>query len=178
MRFYAFLFLSFMILFVIFIKIKNKKEQVIQVTPRVEVKQHDPEFIEKIPVEEQEENKSEEETPKEEEIKKEAPKVVSTYEEAIENSKNSGSDIFIYFGSPSCYYCEQMKSTTLVEQQVVESLSKYTQLDINTSQDKSLATKFSIYGVPTYVILSSDQRIIKRSSGYKNAYDFLNWLGE
>lgn len=174
MKFYVFLFLSFLNLFVVFLKIKEKRN----IVPKKEViaVPQDEESIsfEEIPISEISEEDQVEEQPVKE---KKLPQKVSTYEEAISNAKESNSKIFIYFRSNNCHWCDQMK-TTLEEDKVSEALSVYTQLEVNTSVSKEMATKFSIYGVPTYIILDSDESIIKKTSGYKDVYNFLNWLGE
>ncbi|MEI8270970.1 MAG: thioredoxin fold domain-containing protein [bacterium] len=174
MKFYVFLFLSFLNLFVIFIKIREKRNLDIP-KEKIQISEKDSISFEEIPVEKPIEDKIEESVKEEEE--KELPKKVSTYQEALENSKNSQSDIFIYFRSNNCHWCDKMKET-LNDDKVIETLSSYTQLEVNTSVSSDMSTKFSIYGVPTYIILNSKQNIIKKDSGYKNTYDFLNWLGE
>lgn len=111
--------------------------------------------------------------------KKVAPRTVNTYAEALTASKESGCNIFLYFGAPWCGYCEQMKSTTLVNSEVTEKLSKnFVVLIINTDEDKATARKFGVRGIPAYMVVNSEGNVLRKTTGYKPAKEFLKWLGD
>lgn len=108
-----------------------------------------------------------------------APKTVTTYAEAIASAKESGCNIFLYFGAPWCGYCEQMKKTTLVDSEVTQKLSKnFVVLMINTDDDKSIARKFSVRGIPAYMVVNSEGSVLRKTTGYKAKAEFLKWLGD
>lgn len=111
--------------------------------------------------------------------KKIAPKTVSSFAEATASAKESGCNIFLYFGAPWCGYCEQMKATTLVDSEVKEKLSNnFVVLIINTDDDKTVARKFSVRGIPAYMVINSDGNVLRKTTGYKAKADFLKWLGD
>lgn len=105
------------------------------------------------------------------------PKEVKTYEEAIELSKKSGCNIFIYFGAPWCGYCNKMLQTTLSDAEVVEKLSKnYVVLKIDIDFNKKLTKMYEVEGIPHYFIINNKEKIIKENLGFKNKKEFLEWL--
>lgn len=107
------------------------------------------------------------------------PKTVTTYAEAQAAAKAANCNIFLYFGAPWCGYCEQMKSTTLADSEVKDKLSKnFVVLIINTDDDKSIARKFGVRGIPAYMVINSEGSVLRKTTGYKAKREFLGWLGD
>lgn len=135
---------------------QNVPEMPIKVTPKIRVK---PKSIE----------------PAEEAPKK--SKEVKNFDEALAAAKEHNQNIFIYFGAPWCPGCVKMKNQTLPEKEVKARLEKdFVQLIVDTDQDKTLARKFGIRGIPAYMILDKDGNILKKTSGFKDKTEFLKWL--
>lgn len=107
------------------------------------------------------------------------PRTVSTYTEALAAAKEANCNIFLYFGAPWCGYCEQMKSTTLASQAVKDKLSNnFVVLIINTDEEKSIARKFGVRGIPAYMVVNDKGNVLRRTTGYKPPTEFLRWLGD
>lgn len=104
-------------------------------------------------------------------------KQAKDFDEALAAAKEYNQNIFIYFGASWCPGCVKMKTQTLPEKDVKERLEKdFVQLIIDTDQDKTLARKFGIRGIPAYMILDKDGNILKKTSGFKSKTEFLAWL--
>lgn len=105
------------------------------------------------------------------------PREVLNYAEALISAKESGCNIFLYFGAPWCGPCEQMKRNTLSDKEVKDKLSKnFVILKINIDNDEKLANKFEIDVIPTYMILDVNEKILRKNSGFEPKNKFLLWL--
>lgn len=102
--------------------------------------------------------------------------VAKSYEEAISMGKQSGKNIFIFFGADWCDYCNSMKSNVLSNANVKSSMSKYVFLEVNVDADKKLSKKYDVKGLPTYVVITVDEAVVKKGSGYKGEESFISWL--
>jgi thioredoxin-related protein len=135
---------------------KNKKPVVVVPPPPV-VK---PEIIQEDPV-----------------VEKLKPIEAKTYEEAVKFAKENNYTIFLYFGAPWCGYCKQMETKTFTDKDVIEKLSStFVVLRINTDENKTIARKFGVLGIPAYMIIDSEEQVQIRTIGYKNPTQFLEWL--
>jgi thiol:disulfide interchange protein len=119
-------------------------------------------------------------TKKEPEQKKEPETIKTTaesFKEALELSKKHDKPIFVYFGANWCYWCKKMKTDTLNEKDVKNKLDKeYITVFIDTDKDKETTQKFKVSAIPDYMILSSDEIVLKRATASKSKKDFLDWL--
>jgi thioredoxin-related protein len=112
-------------------------------------------------------------------IVKLGPGVVYSYEDAMVLSKESGSDVFIYFSADWCKYCTSMKNDTLENKEAKKHLLKnFVFLNINVDENKKIKNKYNVKSLPDCVIVNSNGEVIKRSSGYKSPEKFLQWIEE
>jgi len=118
------------------------------------------------------------EEPEEPEKPEEMP-APTTYQEAIKASEATGKKIVLYFTAPAwCPPCQRMESETLPNPLVQDALKSYIfyKIDIDKGE-KSVASRWKVRGVPTYVITDSKEKLHKTSSGFKPPETFANWLG-
>lgn len=103
-------------------------------------------------------------------------KNVKTYEEAVKAAKAHKMPIFLYFGAEWCGPCKTMKATTLADEEVKTKLQDYIVLFVDVDKEKALTKKFKVNGIPSYMVIASDETILARTSGGKNKQEFLDWL--
>lgn len=110
-------------------------------------------------------------------IVKIGPGMADNYEDAISLSSETDCNIFIYFGADWCKYCVLMKKDTFENKEVKKYLLKnYIVLNLNADKNKELKEKFNIRSLPGYIIINKNEKVVKKSSGYKSSEEFLNWI--
>ena len=72
--------------------------------------------------------------------------------------------LLLDFWAPWCGYCEAMEAT--LNELSVAYADKLEIKKINIDEDKPLAEKYNILGIPTYVILKEGEQL-GRISGYR-----------
>lgn len=101
----------------------------------------------------------------------------SNYAEALSASKAYKRPIFLYFGAEWCHWCKKMKADTLSQAEVKDKLGKeYIVCFIDTDKDKTTARKYKVGGIPAYFVVSSEETVVARASGFKDKAQFLEWL--
>jgi len=89
------------------------------------------------------------------------------YDEGVLLSKNQKKKTFLYFWADWCRYCEKMEKETLSKKEIVEILNnRYIPIKINSDAEKSLATRYSVRGLPTAWFLSETGEKISNLPGY------------
>ena len=101
----------------------------------------------------------------------------ATYSEALEASKKYNRPMFLYFKANWCGWCHKMSDETLSQPEVKERLGKeFVVCIIDTDVDKTTARKYQVTGIPSYMVVSSNEVALIRDSGFKSKSDFLQWL--
>lgn len=96
---------------------------------------------------------------------------------AITTAQKSNKLIFVDFYADWCGYCKQLDEKTYPNEQVEEKMAqKYVAVKINVDKNPDLASKYSIYGLPTIIIMDSNGNEIKRVEGYQSPSELLNIL--
>lgn len=102
---------------------------------------------------------------------------VSSYPEALKLAKKHKREILLYFGAEWCSFCKKMKNETILNKEVTTKLCKeYVVCLIDVDQDKTTTNKYSVSGIPTYMVVNSQETILIRDSGFKAPANFLYWL--
>ena len=102
--------------------------------------------------------------------------VASSYDDAVNKSKQYGMPILIIFKAHWCHWCVKMEQETLVDSKVKTAMMNFVYLEVDTDRDSATTRKFGISGLPAYVISNADGKKIKDSNGYQNAKKFCAWL--
>jgi len=101
----------------------------------------------------------------------------TVYKEALAASKTKQRPMFLYFGAEWCVYCKKMKSTTLADQDVKDKLSKeYVVCFIDTDKDRPTARQYKVRGIPAYMVVGSDEKVLLSATGVKAKTEFMSWL--
>lgn len=103
-------------------------------------------------------------------------KSIKSYQEAVAVAALQRKQMFLYFGASWCRPCREMKSRTLVDPQVKNKLTEYVVYFVDADQDKSTTNKYGVRSLPTYMVVTADERVVKQASGYQNPKAFLDWL--
>jgi len=110
-------------------------------------------------------------------IVKIGPGMAESYEDAIDLSKDTDSNIFIYFGANWSKYCIMMKNNTFENKEVKEYLLKnFIVLHVDVDKNKNLKEKYNVKELPQLIVIDKNEKIIKRISGYKSSDKFLKWI--
>ena len=117
----------------------------------------------------------EESTKPKEETPKETYKVYE-YAEAIQLAQKSDKKMFVYFYADWCGYCNKMKAETFSNDQVKKSLENYIVTHVNTDKDIKIARRYFVSGLPSYVVADKNEKVDKRSAGFKTPNEFVKWL--
>ena len=122
-----------------------------------------------------------------EEVKPDVPPVVeepelkleepTSFKHAVELAKKRNVNIFVFFESDNCGYCTKMKEQ-LSKPEAMKKLSNYVVYFCNAKEERKLAHKNKVYGVPAYFVFDKNEEKLKSGFGYKDESQFIQWLGE
>ena len=119
----------------------------------------------------------EEEEEKEEEIQEEEiAEEPTSYEEALKIAKAKKKKVLLFFTADWCRYCQEMKKTTLKNEDVQAAIKRYVYYVVDTDYERELATKYSVSGIPAFRIVTDSEEVKKKASGYMSVKTFLKWL--
>lgn len=111
--------------------------------------------------------------------KDERPKqqiVAQNYQDALKKSSELGIPVLVMFETDWCGWCKKMKQETLPNTKVKAALKNYIIVHVNTDNNRFVARKFGVRGLPSYVITNYREANLKKGSGYKDADAFVKWL--
>ncbi len=86
------------------------------------------------------------------------------------------SRLFVEFSASWCGPCQRMKQTTFSDSGVRDQLSRYVEVYLDADSARDLVQKFGIRGIPAYLVLTADETLIQRGSGYRGPHEFRSWL--
>jgi thiol:disulfide interchange protein DsbD len=101
---------------------------------------------------------------------------VLSYGEALQRSQKTGKKIFVYFYADWCPWCSKMKRDTLDNATVKEALKDYIVCFVDREDEKQIALRYAIAGLPGYVIVDGKEALQKKGVGYKTPDEFIRWL--
>ena len=82
----------------------------------------------------------------------------------------------VYFTASWCGPCKLMSRTTLTDPSVVRAISGIEHVAVDIDDHPDLASKHRIEAVPTFIVLSTPEDEVGRTSGFQPPGDFLQWL--
>lgn len=104
--------------------------------------------------------------------------IASSYSEAIRLSGEHGMPVLVFFEASWCSWCKKMKADTMNSPNVAGVMKNYILVYVDVDRDRQTARRFSVTGIPAYVITNVQQANLKSGSGYKEPYTFSGWLNE
>lgn len=103
-------------------------------------------------------------------------KIMLSYQEALEASKNTNKDILLLVDAKWCGYCARFREEVLSEQEVKNKMKEYVVCSLDYKSNMDIIKKYSIRKLPTYILIDKDENIIKEGYGYQTRRLFLDWL--
>ncbi len=104
--------------------------------------------------------------------------VCTSYDEALKKSGETGRPVFVVFGATWCGWCKKMDNESLPSKEVQDVLRNYIIVHVDTEKDKVTPAKFSVVGLPSYVITNHKGQNLKFGSGYLSPAALASWLNE
>jgi thiol:disulfide interchange protein len=101
-----------------------------------------------------------------------------SYQEALQQSGETGKPVLVFFAADWCEYCTKMKIQTLPQEEVKNKLKNYIVTYVNVDKDSILSKKFGIKVLPSYVVTNYKEEKIKLGKGFMEANSFSNWLND
>ncbi|MFH1153311.1 MAG: thioredoxin family protein [Pseudomonadota bacterium] len=89
------------------------------------------------------------------------------YEKGISLAQEQGKEIFLYFYADWCTYCKKMEKETFTNDSVIQYINEnFIPISINSDQNQTVASTFSVRGLPTFWLLKSDSTRLSNLPGY------------
>jgi thiol-disulfide isomerase/thioredoxin len=98
------------------------------------------------------------------------------YTNALADAKTQQQPLLIYFTASWCGPCRTMAHTTLTNQAVLQTLSRFTYLALDIDDHPDLAERHGIRAVPTFQIFTPFAQEVASITGYQEAGQFFAWL--
>ena len=83
--------------------------------------------------------------------------------------------VFVFFTGEYCSWCQKQKDV-LMEQDVLNSLKDHVICFVDLLERKDLAKKYNVKMVPAYFIIDSEEKLIKKHTGFKTSKDLISWI--
>lgn len=94
-------------------------------------------------------------------------------------SKKTSRPVLIYFTTDWCGYCKVMEKETFTQATVQKQALKYIAVQLDAEKaGKSAASKFSVTGYPTFVMLDPSGKEMGRVNGYKTTADYMTRIDQ
>jgi len=101
----------------------------------------------------------------------------SDFNSALNTAQKSNKLLFVDFYANWCGYCKELDKKTYPDQGVQQRLEqKYVSVKVDVDQNPDLASKYSVYGLPTLIIMDANGNEIKRVEGYQTPSELLSIL--
>ena len=82
----------------------------------------------------------------------------------------------VYFTASWCGPCKLMSRVTLTDPAVVQAISSVEHVAVDIDEQPDLASKHHIDAVPTFLLVSTPEVEVDRTTGFQITGDFLQWL--
>lgn len=105
-----------------------------------------------------------------------AVKWAPDYEQALAAASEKNQPILLAFKATWCKPCRDMDNKVFARQEAADALSGWVPVHVDIDEQRKLAAKHDISGVPTLVALSPDGKEIDRESGGLSLQDFAGFL--
>ena len=95
---------------------------------------------------------------------------------ALAQAQQQGKLVVIDFYADWCPPCKKMERTTFQDTRVKRQLESYIPVKINVEQQRSVAQRYGIRGLPTSLVLAASGKPLTGRTGYLNAEMYLALL--
>ncbi len=92
----------------------------------------------------------------------------------INEAKDLGKPIFLYFRSETCYWCKKFEEEALSDKRVIDILNKnFVIISIDTFKQKNVSNNLGVRSTPFMIFFTKDGEEILRIPGYVPTDEFL-----
>lgn len=95
---------------------------------------------------------------------------------AMAQARAANKPAFLYFTATWCGPCQGLKHTTWADPAVAKALSSYVPIKIDVDQFANLARQYPSDGIPHFVIVSGDGKVLRDYTGTLQPKEFVDWL--
>lgn len=100
--------------------------------------------------------------------------IYDDYPKTVKLAETYSKQILVIFGADWCPYCKSLKK----DLDKLDGLKKYLVCIINADKDHyNLVKKFNVKGLPTSIIVDSEEHELARQTGYKKQ-SYESWLND
>ena len=97
-----------------------------------------------------------------------------TYADTLTLARQNNKPILLFFSASSCAPCQQMKRE--LTPSLPSLVGQLYWLEVDTATNADLCRKYNVTATPTYVIINTQEQVIKTGAGYRSVQAFGEWL--
>src|SRR5258708_3681923 len=106
------------------------------------------------------------------------PNVRLGLDAAYEAARVDSSLVLLVFGAEWCGPCKMLQKDTLDAPAFLDHAGTLELTHVDIDANEKIAADFKVEAVPTLVLLTADEKIVERRTGYLTAAELLSWLEE
>ena len=95
------------------------------------------------------------------------------YQGALATAQKEKKPVLLAFHADWCGPCNEMKKVTYHDPAVVKALQKIIPVMIDTPKERELTSNYQVTGIPAYIVLGPDGKVIGDFIGFQNPKDFI-----
>ena len=95
---------------------------------------------------------------------------------ALATAQQTRRPVLVHFTAGWCPPCQMMERTTFKDEAVLKTLDQFPHAKLDLDTKPELAKRFSVSGIPAFIMLNPDGDEVARSTGYMDARRFGEWL--
>lgn len=95
---------------------------------------------------------------------------------AIAAARASGRPVLLKFEAAWCGVCERMDREVFSDARVGEALKDWIAVRVDADREHALVDEHEVEGLPTFVALAPDRRVIGRQVGGMSVDEFISFL--
>ncbi|MEK6237379.1 MAG: thioredoxin family protein, partial [Planctomycetales bacterium] len=108
----------------------------------------------------------------------EPPETVSFFElgdldEGLAQAAREDKPLLLYFRAPWCAPCKRFEKSSLSNPEVRAAMRDYHARQVNMDQNRELARRLDVHGIPTVLVLDDQGRVRQRLAGATSPREFL-----
>ena len=98
------------------------------------------------------------------------------YAGAVEEARAANKPLFVYFTATWCGPCRTLKHTLWSEADVEAALRDFVPVKVDVDQQRELALRHNVDGIPRFQVQDADGQVFKVSVGAIGVSEFVEWL--
>lgn len=98
--------------------------------------------------------------------------------EATRKKDTANRPMVVSFGAPWCGWCRKMEADTFDSAEVKAVADKYLWVKVDVDEEKEVAARYQVEGLPRTIVLDTKGRMIGSADGYMGPARFVKFLEE